>query len=388
MNYRTNIKNGDELLALGFGCMRFPKDASLTEELILYAIEHGVNYFDTAYIYSGSEETLGNILAKHDKRREIKLATKLQPFLLRKTSDFDKYFNIQLERLQTDYIDYFLVHMLTDVHVWERLVGIGIIEWIERKKAEGAIRNVGFSYHGGKEAFVNVCDAYDFDFCLIQYNYFDEDNQAGRHGLHYAASKGMPVMIMEPLRGGSLVNNLPKGAREIFENASVKRSPAEWSLQWLWNQPEVTVVLSGMNGMEMLQENIASASRSAVGSFTEEDFEVISRAKQALMDAILVPCTGCGYCVPCPQGVDIPTCFACYNLIATDGQRAAFGKYMMQTTMASTPAVASRCNECGRCETKCPQKIAIRKELKNVKRALEKPYFKPMLSLTRRFMKM
>ena len=388
MNYRINPRNGDELSALGFGCMRFPKDVALTEELILYAIEHGINYFDTAYIYKDSEPTLGNILAKHGKREQIKLATKVQPFLLRKPSDLDKYFDLQCERLQTDYLDYYLIHMLTGTHVWDRLKSIGIVEWIDRKKAEGAIRNIGFSYHGGKDAFVEVCDAYDFEFCLIQHNYLDEFNQAGTHGLHYAASKNMAVMIMEPLRGGMLANNLPKETLAAFENAQVKRSPAEWSFQWLWNQPEVTVVLSGMNGREMLEENIASASRSAIGSFTDEDFAVIAEARQALIDAILVPCTGCGYCMPCPSGVDIPTCFAAYNLSTTESPRVAFGKYMMHVALGPTAGVASRCTQCGRCESKCPQHIAIREELKNVKAALEKPYFKPMLAITRRFMKM
>jgi predicted aldo/keto reductase-like oxidoreductase len=389
VNYRTNIRNGDELSALGFGCMRFPKDdPALTEKLIVTAVEQGVNYFDSAYIYSGSEATLGGILAKHGLRDKVKIATKVQPFLLRKPSDLDKVFATQLERLQTDYLDYYLIHMLTDTHVWDRLVDLGIVEWIERKKAEGAIRNIGFSFHGGQDTFVRVCDAYDFEFCLIQYNYLDEDNQAGRHGLRYAHAKDMAVMIMEPLRGGRLVDNLPKGAIEAFENAPVRRSPAEWSLQWLWDQPEVTVVLSGMNAMDQLEDNIAAANRSAVGSFTEDDFEVIASAKQALMDTILVACTGCNYCMPCPHGVDIPTCFASYNLISTDSQRVAFGKYMMATAMSQTPGLASRCTRCGRCEPKCPQHIAIPDELTRVKRALEKPYFKPMVAATRWFMKM
>ena len=389
MNYRTNIRNGDELSALGFGCMRFPKDdPALTEQLILTAIEGGVNYFDSAYIYSGSEATLGSILAKHNTRGDVKIATKVQPFLLRKPADFDKIFATQLERLQTDYLDYYLIHMLTDTHVWDRLVGIGIVEWIERKKAEGAIRNIGFSFHGGRETFVNVCDAYDFEFCLIQYNYLDEDNQAGRHGLQYAHGKDMAVMIMEPLRGGRLADNLPKGALEAFAQAPITRSPAEWSLQWLWDQPEVTVVLSGMNAMDQLEDNLGAASRSAIGSMTPEEQAVIARAKQALIDAILVPCTGCNYCMPCPHGVDIPTCFASYNLISTDSKRVAFGKYMMATAMSKTPGVASRCTACNRCVPKCPQHIDIPAELKHVKKALEKPYFIPALALTRRFMKM
>jgi predicted aldo/keto reductase-like oxidoreductase len=388
MNYRKNKINGDELSALGFGCMRFPKNEEETEKLVLYAIENGINYFDTAFMYPGSEATLGRILSKNNKRKDVKIATKIPPYMVKKYSDLDKIFNQELARLQTDYIDYYFIHMLSDVSVWKRMLDLGVEKWINEKKAEGKIKNVGFSYHGGKEEFVKICDVYEWEFCMIQYNYLDENNQAGKNGLLHAAKKGIPVMIMEPLRGGILANSLPKGAAKAFDQAHVKRSPAEWSFRWLWNQAEVTVVLSGMNSMEMLKENIEAAATANVGDFTEKDFEVISNAKKAFAEAIKVPCTGCSYCMPCPQGVDIPTCLSCYNTVVIEGKLNAFGKYIMQTSIKAKPQIASLCTQCGACEKRCPQKIEIRKELKNTAKALEPFYFKPVVFIAKRFMKL
>jgi predicted aldo/keto reductase-like oxidoreductase len=368
--------------------MRFPKDEALTEKLILHAIDSGVNYFDTAYIYGGSEAMLGRILHKHDKRREVNIATKLPPYLVKKHRDMDRIFNQQLERLQTDYIDYYLIHMITDLNVWKRLVDLGIQEWIAQKKAERKIRNIGFSYHGGKEEFVRICDAYTWEFCLIQYNYLDEDAQAGRSGLHHAAGKGIPVMIMEPLRGGSLVDALPRDAIRAFESAHVQRSPAEWALRWLWNQSEVTCVLSGMNGMDMLEENITVASDAGAGALDKRDLGVISQAKDALLAVGAVPCTGCGYCMPCPAGVDIPTCLSCLNDAALEDWMSGLKGYLMQTAMKSQPQIASRCNQCGRCEAKCPQRIEIRKELQRIRRMFEKFWFKPVVAVMRWFMRL
>jgi len=388
MIYRTNPRNGDRLSQLGFGCMRFPKDEALTEQLIMRAIDAGVNYFDTAFIYPGSEATLGRILAKHEVRDQVKIATKIIPALIKKPGDLDKYFAKQCERLQVDYIDYYLIHMITDHRIWERLVKLGILEWVEQMKSAGRIKNFGFSYHGGREEFIRICDASSWDFCLLQYNYLDEDSQAGRSGMEYAISKEIPVMVMEPLRGGNLATNLPAGAREIFERASISRTPAEWSFRWLWNQPEVTVVLSGMNGMAMLEENIATASSATVGSLDAEDLEVIADAKQALMESIRVPCTGCGYCMPCPQGVDIPTCLSSLNNIEIEGRNQAFGHYMMQVGFKSQPHLASQCNQCGRCVPACPQGIDIPTQIQNTKKEFEKLYFKPMMSVIRWFMKL
>ena len=388
MNYRTNKINGDELSILGFGCMRFPKDEKLTEELILHSIESGVNYFDTAYMYLNSEAVLGRILAKNNMRSRVKIATKIPPAVIRKYSDFDKYFDQQLKRLQTDHIDYYLMHMLTDESVWNRMAGLGAKEWIQGKKKDGSIKNIGFSFHGGKDEFIKICDAYDWEFCMIQYNYFDENNQAGVTGLKHAAGKGIPVMVMEPLRGGILANRLPKGALSAFDRAYVKRSPAEWAFRWLWDQPEVTCVLSGMNSMDMLKENIRVAETAAAGEFGPEDFDVITRVRSAITDTIKVPCTGCGYCMPCPQGADIPTCLSCYNNITLEGKLPAVWKYIMQTSLKSKPQSASMCNGCGRCLSLCPQGIDIPGELEKAKQALERFYFKPLVSFARWFMKM
>ena len=388
MNYRKNEKNGDEISALGFGCMRFPKDEKDTEEQILFAIENGVNYFDTAFMYPRSEETLGRILKKSDKRDSVKIATKIPPHMVKKYGDLDKILNQQLARLQTGHIDYYLMHILTDLNSWKRLAGLGIEKWIEEKKAEGKIRNIGFSYHGGKEEFIKICDAYSWEFCMIQYNYLDENNQAGKSGLQYAAKKGMPVMVMEPLRGGILANNLPKEAKNAFDRAQTKKSPAEWSLGWLWDQPEITCVLSGMNSMKMLKENIETASNAKAGDFKDSDRETIAKAKKAFSEAIKVPCTGCGYCMPCPAGVDIPTCLSCYNNIVIEGKMSAFSRYIMQTSLKSKPQIASLCSGCGNCESRCPQKIEIRKQLKNTKKRFEKFFFKPVLFFARKFMKL
>ena len=385
MNYRLNQKNGDSLSLLGFGCMRFPRDKKETEELVLTAIAEGVNFFDTAYIYGNSEIVLGSILKKHDKRKEVKIATKISPAMLRKQADLDKYLDKQLARLQTDYIDYYFIHMLTDWQVWQRLEGIGIKKWIVKQKKSGKIRNIGFSYHGGKGEFIRVCDAYDWDFCMIQYNYLDEHTQAGKKGLQYAALKGMPVTIMGPLRGGMLANNLPNEVSKIFEQANIRRSPAEWSFRWLFAQPEVTCVLSGMSNMSVLQENLRIVKAAGIDDFTDENQEVIQRVRKAFNEIANVPCTSCDYCMPCPQGVDIPTCLSCYNMIATEGVIRATAKYVMQTSIKVKPQVASLCNQCGICESKCPQKIAIREELKNTAKRFEKVVYRPALCLVKRF---
>ncbi len=387
MNYRVNPKNNDKLSILGFGCMRFAKDEKEVEKQIIYAIENGVNYFDTAYIYPNSEAVLGRVLAK-GYRDKVKIATKIPPYLIKKYEDLDKIFYMQLERLQTDHIDYYFIHMLTDVKIWSRLVNLGILKWIEEKKEKGQIINVGFSYHGGKEEFIKLVDVYDWEFCMIQYNYLDENNQAGKSGLEYASAKGLPVMVMEPLRGGKLITNLPKEVYNVWEAAQVKRTPAEWAFRWIWNHPEVTVVLSGMNSQEMIEENIKVASQVQANSFTNDELDMFRKVRQILNEKIKVPCTGCSYCMPCPKGVDIPTCFSCYNDREIEGKLASRMKYIMQTSLKSEAHNASLCVECGQCEKHCPQNIAIMKELKNVTKTMEGFYYKPARILIKKFMKL
>lgn len=380
MNYRNNNGNND-LSILGFGCMRFPKkgnsfDMVEVEKEIMYAIEQGVNYFDTAYIYSGSEEALGTVLAKNNCREKVKIATKLPHYLVKKEEDLEKYFAEQLKRLKTDYVDYYLMHMLPDVNVWNKLIGLGILDWLKEKKESGQIKHVGFSYHGNTITFLELLDAYDWEFCQIQYNYMDEHSQAGKKGLQAAAAKNIPVVIMEPLRGGGLVNNLPKKVEDIFAKTPMKRSAAEWALRWLWNQKEVSVVLSGMNSSAMVEENIRIASEVQVGELTTENMEMFEQVKEAFNEKIKVGCTGCSYCMPCPFGVDIPGSFRCYNVSYTDGFMKGFMEYLMCTTMRNKQSNASLCKECGACEKHCPQNIPIRAKLKNVKRRFENPIFK------------
>lgn len=383
MNYRINPKNGDKLSTLGFGCMRFAKSEAEVEKQIISAIESGVNYFDTAYIYPNSEVILGRVLAKGYRDR-VKIATKMPPGNIRKYEDLDKIFNKELERLQTDHIDYYFMHMLRDAATWSRLVDLGILKWVEEKKKKGQIINLGFSYHGGKQEFINIVDVYDWDFCMIQYNFFDENHQAGKSGLQYAAAKGLPVMVMEPLRGGKLVTALPKEVYSIWENAYVKRSPAEWAFRWIWNQPEVTVVLSGMNSQEMIDENIRVASDAEANTFTQKDFDLFDKARDILSEKIKIPCTGCNYCMPCPSGVDIPSCFSCYNDREIEGKAGAFMKYLMQTNSHN----ASLCIKCGKCEQHCPQKIEIRQELAKTAKALEPIYYKPIKFVMKNILKL
>lgn len=394
MNYRENPKNGDKLSILGFGCMRFPTklnaiDEKQAEEMIVHAIEQGVNYFDTAYVYhfGKSESMLGKVLSK-GYRDKVKIATKLPPFMVKSASDMDKILNTQLERLKTDRIDYYLVHMLPDLGTWERLKGLGIEKWIEDRKKDGKIINIGFSFHGGKGQFVKLIDAYNWDFCQMQYNFLDENNQAGTSGLKYAASKGIPVIVMEPLRGGKIVNNLPKEVNDVWEHAEPKRAAAEWGLRWVWNHPEVNVVLSGMGSMQQVDQNISAASTAEANALTPIDLGLFERVKEILNEKIKVNCTGCGYCMPCPAGVDIPACFSLYNEKHALKNKSIKYHYMQNTgAMTLSPAYASLCKKCGKCETHCPQGIAIREKLGDVSREMEGMFFKPMAAIGKRIMK-
>jgi len=379
MKYRED-KYGNKLSVLGFGCMRFKKKMGRinmedAERQIMSAFNKGVNYFDTAFIYPGSEAAIGEVFQKNNIRDKVFIATKLPPQLMRSIDILDKLFNEQLKRLRTDHIDFYLMHMMSDIKVWERLKSIGIEKWIEEKKASGAIRQIGFSYHGNSEMFCKIVDAYDWDMCLIQYNYMDEHTQAGRRGLYHAHEKGIPVMIMEPLRGGRLVNNLPQEAKQIFAEHEVQHTPAQWAFRWLWNQPEVTVVLSGMNSDEMVEDNIKTATETEIGELTANDEEMLKNVVKAINSKMKVGCTGCGYCMPCPQNINISGTFSAYNRSSADGKFAGFREYVKCTTLGQN-APASKCIGCGKCEKHCPQGIEIRKELKNAHKELETPAYK------------
>ena len=385
MQYRK-MKDGTEVSILGYGCMRFSSSGGRinlekAEKEIMLAIESGVNYFDTAYIYGGSEDSLGAILEKNHCRNQVYIATKLPYYLMKNASSMEKLFNEQLRRLRTDHIDFYLMHMLFDTEVWNKLKGIGIEEWIAEKKKTGAIRNIGFSFHGDTATFQSLIDAYDWDFCQIQYNYLDEHTQAGRKGLLYAHSKNIPVIIMEPLRGGKLVELLPANAKKAIAEFPVKRTPARWAFDWLWDQPEVTCVLSGMNSVDMVQENVSSADQATANAFTEADHRLIDTIRSEINRNLKVGCTGCGYCMPCPHGVDIPTAFRCYNPTATQKKFSTIFEYIQVTSLQKKSTSMTNSTKCGACEKHCPQHIEIRKELQNAKKALQPFYVRIALKL-------
>ncbi len=380
VQYRTD-RYGNRISVLGFGCLRFQKkgrqiDLEETERDILAAFRGGVNYYDTAYIYPGSEEALGTILAKHGIRDQVYLATKLPHYLIRSREGLEKLFQEQLRRLKTDHIDYYLMHMLTDPQTWERLKGLGVAEWLEEKKHSGAIRQVGFSYHGNSHVFCQLVDVWDWDFVQIQYNYFDRHTQAGEKGLKYAHARGLPVIIMEPLRGGRLVKMLPEEARKIFAAHPKGYTPAQWAFRWLYSQPEVTCVLSGMNSVEMVEDNVRTACDARVGEIGPEEDAMLQQVVAAINAGMKVGCTACGYCMPCPRHVDIPGTFSAYNRRFTEGSFAALREYAMATALRQTSAAASNCVGCGRCEQHCPQHIPIRQELKQAAKTLETPVYR------------
>ena len=377
MQYRED-KYGNKLSILGFGCMRFQRkmgviDFEKAEKQIMLAIEGGVNYFDTAYIYPGSEALLGEVLERNNAREKVYIATKLPHYLIKDKKALDKLFEEELRRLRTDHVDYYLMHMLTDTATWQRLKKMGIEQWLEEKKASGAIRQVGFSYHGNSEMFCRLVDAYDWDFCQIQYNYMDEHSQAGRKGLNHAHAKGLPVIIMEPLRGGKLVNRLPEEAKKVFADHPIQHTPAQWAFRWLWNQPEVTVVLSGMNTDEMVLDNVQTASNVHIGELGEAEEAMLQNVVKAINAKMKVGCTGCGYCTNCPAGVDIPGIFAAYNRVYSESKLSGIREYFMCTTFRKNHTGASNCIGCGKCEKHCPQGLPIRKHLQEAKKELEIP---------------
>jgi len=380
VQYRIDKKSGNKLSVLGYGCMRFPKvlgriDMQKTDELIMRSIEKGLNYFDTAWIYPGSEEALGTVLKNNGVRDRIYIATKLPVVYINSSrhsaADFDRYFNQSLERLKTNYIDYYLMHMLTDMDQWQELKGMGIEDWIARKKESGQIKQIGFSFHGSGSEFLKIIDDYDWDLTLMQYNYSDENFQAGVTGLRAAAAK-MPVVVMEPLLGGKLATGLPKEAVETFKEADANLSPAGWALNWVWDQAEVTTLLSGMSTMDQLEENLSLADAAAAGMLAENQKAVYKTALESVNRSCKIRCTGCNYCMPCPKGVNIPGSFSTYNATYSMGYIEGMKQFVMSTGfMSEKGSGPGMCVKCGKCETHCPQKIAIMKELVNVRKRME-----------------
>jgi uncharacterized protein len=389
MLYRTMNKTGDSLSVLGFGCMRLPQkkgqpgtgkiDEERASRQLQYAIDLGVNYLDTGMMYhmGRSEPFLGTFLS-HGYRDKVKLATKLPPWSVRIQSDMDKILSTQLEKLKTDHIDYYLIHGVVR-ESWNKMMDLHVLEFLDAATQSGRILHAGFSFHGDRDLFKEIVDSYEWQFCQIQYNYLDEGNQAGTAGLKYAAGKGLGVIVMEPLRGGNLAKKVP-GVEKIWEESNTKRTPAEWALRWVWNHPEVTVVLSGMNDEKQIEENIRIANDAYPDSLTIKELELISRAELTYRGLMKVGCTGCRYCLPCPSGVDIPTCFEVHNSVHMFGEtRFARINYLLRTggLTGIGRSYASLCSECGKCAKACPQHLPIPELLEDVANNLEKWWFKP-----------
>jgi hypothetical protein len=370
MKYRNFGKLDWKVSALGFGVMRLPViggDAAKIDEpesiaMIRYAIDHGVNYLDTAYPYHrGNSEALVGKALRDGYRRKVKLATKMPTWLINSEQDMDKYLAEQLGRLRLDYVDFYLLHGLTNER-WQKLNEIGVLKWAERNMDDGKIRHVGFSFHDEYTVLKKIIDSYNgWTLCQIQYNYMDTEYQAGTKGLKYAASKGLAVVVMEPIAGGMLAVTPPKEIQDIWDKADIKRTPAEWALQWVWNQPEVSVVLSGMSNQQQVRENVQSANRSGPGTLKGNELSLISQIRQEYSKLGFVGCTGCRYCMPCSEGVNVPEIISLYNEYYTkDRSDEIKSKYWEHITPESQ---AKRCARCGKCEELCPQHLPIREIL-------------------------
>jgi uncharacterized protein len=397
MLYRTMPQNGDELSILGFGCMRLPvRDGKVDEPSaigqIRYAIDRGVNYVDTAWPYHAgeSEIVLGKAL-RDGYRSRVKVATKLPSWMIKSREAMDRFLAAQLAKLGTKQIDYYLVHSLNGA-LWDNVVRFGVLDFLEQAKKDGRIVNAGFSFHGLADDFKRIVDTYPWVFCQIQYNYLDEDYQAGTSGLEYAAAKGLGVIVMEPLRGGNLALTPPPPAvAAIWDEAKVRRTPAEWALRWVWNRPEVTVILSGMNREEQVRENLSIANTAHANSLTEEELELVTRAGRIYRELMKVGCTGCGYCMPCPSNVMIPLCFEEYNTMhmfgATEEGKFRYALRLSGELVDGHSSYASQCVQCGECLDKCPQEIPIPDKLAQVAAEMEGPELAARVAAVRQIFK-
>jgi len=403
MQYRKMPKSDDELSALGFGCMRLPAkgngtgmtssiDIEESKRQIMHAIDNGVNYLDTAWPYhrGASESFLGeHILSDKETRDKVYIATKLPCFIIGKSQKFDEIFNRQLEKLKVDYIDYYLLHSLEGL-TWDKMVKLGIIDWMDKVKAEGKVRHIGFSFHGRHEDFIRIVDSYDFDFTQVQFNILDENYQAGIKGIEYASQKGLGIIVMEPLRGGSLVGKIPTEVQQIYDTAKIKRSAADWALRWIYNHPQVTLVLSGMNKIEHIDENIKVASETAANSLTDKEQQIIKEVRDKYLEILTIGCTGCAYCMPCTVGIDIPATLKNlndYHMFSKSGARVQQMLYAGISTNDGKPHYASSCIECGKCEKKCPQNLEIIQALSQVSKEIEGPGMKAIAAVARPIMR-
>lgn len=380
MLYRKMESTGDELSILGFGCMRLPQKAGRIDEArataqIRGAIDAGVNYIDTAVPYhmGTSEPFVGRVL-ESGYRDRVKLATKLPPWQVNAREDMDRILGEQLERLRTDHIDYYLVHALNGKS-WAKMRDLGVLDFLERAKADGRIVNAGFSFHGALPDFKRIVDDRAWEFCQIQYNYLDERMQAGTAGLEYAAARGLGIVVMEGLRGGMLGRKPPKAVQAVWDESASERSPAEWALRWIWNRPEVHVVLSGMNDEGHVEENLRVAGDALPGSLSNDELVLVRRAGIAYRGLMKADCTGCQYCLPCPSGVSIPSCFQFYNAKTAFGDRNAGMLYAVFVggVAGGQRSGASLCVDCGVCLERCPQNLPIPDLLRDVAAEFEGP---------------
>ena len=394
MQYRTVPKTQDTLSVLGYGTMRLPSRGGLirekeTREQLLYAIDEGVNYIDTGFPYfaGAAEPMIGKIISQAGCRDSVYFATKLPPWSVVKAYDMENILNEQLRRMKTDRFDYYLLHGIGDRDEWERMLRLGLLSFLDRIQRDGRVRRVGFSYHGDKTLFKEIVDAYDWVMCQIQYNYLDTDNQAGEEGLIYAHRKNLAVMVMEPLRGGNLTKCVPPEVQAIWDTAPIRRTPAEWALRWLYDQPEVTLVLSGMNRMDHIRENIRIADEGTARSLTDAERGLVRQARKTYQSIFQIGCTGCRYCMPCPAGVDIPICFELYNNLTAFGLRSAKFDYATRVGgILGHHGIASKCIGCGACEKACPQHLPIRQALKTVAKEMEGPMLKVLAPVGRFFL--
>lgn len=371
---RTIKKTGEEVSLLGLGAMRLPTrngriDKQKATKLVNYAIDHGVNLIDTAYLYhNGESETfLRNIL--QDRRNDVQISTKLPVWFVKKEEDLEKYLDKQMEKLGVEYIDYYFLHSL-NYETYKRLKPLHVLEFLDRIKKEGKVKHVGFSYHDNYDDFTRIIDDYDWDMCLLQYNFIDEEVQAGRKGVQYAYNHDVSVFIMEPLKGGLLAHDVPEKVKVTMEEENIDETPSRWALKWLANQKEITCILSGMGEIEQLDENIETMNSTEPDSISDEELQVYNNVKKVYEELIQVPCTQCRYCMPCPAHVNIPTCFEAYNAKYIFKKNTQY-TFRVSGIMGGKPGYASNCINCGACIIKCPQKINIPQELKKVSDELE-----------------